>query len=96
MENVILIRYDKKLNNNVDVLAKHFIAANIDMKEEELFEEVEKGILTFVYDDETGGEIDMSFGEDEESTFIKISSDYVYDVITMHEIIEPLINRVEV
>lgn len=101
MENIIKIRYDKEINQHLDVLAKHFIANNAGLEEKEMFEEVNgfegmNNYFCFVYDEEVGGEIIMHFTEDKDSSFIEISSDYVYDVITMHEIIEPLINRVEV
>ncbi len=102
MENRLRIRYEKNINKYVDVIARHFIAVNVDMKEEELFEDLKKfnkgnnKYVAFVYDDECGGEIIMQFGEDKESAFIEVSSDYTYDVLTMQEIIEPLINRIEV
>ena len=94
-ENILKVRYDKKINQHVDVLAKHFIAANAGLDEKELFEEID-GKLVFVYDEESGGEIEMTFGEDERGSFIQVSADYVIDIKTINEILEDNINWIEV
>jgi hypothetical protein len=94
VENTIKIRYDKKINQHVDVLVKHFISKNAGISQEDLFEEID-GKLSFTYDDELGGTAELSFGEDERSSFVQVSSDYVIDIKTMLEIIEPLINYEE-
>lgn len=95
MENIIKVRYDKKINQHADVLVKHIIAANAGIEGKELFEEIE-GKLVFEYDEEIGGETSLSFGEDEQGTFIEISSDYVCNVLLINEIIESVLNFVEV
>ena len=101
MENTLRIRYDKNINTFADVVVKHAIAKEVGMKEEDLFEElvqpeVTENCIAFVYDDEIGGELRMSFGEDENSAYVEISSDYVCNVIAVNEIIQSALNFVEV
>lgn len=95
MENTLRIRYEKSLNKHSEVLVKNIISENADVKQDELFEEID-GKLVFVYDEESGGEISLIFGEDESSAYIEVSSEYTYDATAMYEIIESVINRVEV
>jgi hypothetical protein len=91
MENILKVRYDKKINQHADVLVKHYVATNAGIEQKELFEEVD-GKLVFEYDQEIGGETSIFFGEDEQSAFIEISSDYVCNVVLINEIVESALN----
>ncbi len=93
-ENTIKVRYENKINRHVDILVKHFISKNIGAKEEDLFEEID-GKSVFLFDDEIGGEIELSFGEDEMGSFVQVSSDHIYDIKAVNKIIEDVINWVE-
>ncbi len=95
MENTLKIRYEKSLNQYAHILAKHVISENAEVKQDELFEEID-GKLVFVYDEESGGEISLSFGEDETSTYIEVSAEHTFDATIIYELIESVINRVEV
>lgn len=90
----IKISYEKNINNHLDVLIKHEVSENISIDPEDLFNDIENG-FTFIYDDDMGGEIDITFGESENESFVLIESDYAFDVITLYEIVESVINRVE-
>ncbi|OPX44471.1 hypothetical protein CLHUN_14640 [Ruminiclostridium hungatei] len=95
MENTLKIRYEKLLNQFAHILSKHVISENFDVKQDELFEEID-GKLVFVYDEDSGGEISLSFGEDETSSYIEVSAEHTFDATLMYELIELVINRVEV
>ena len=55
-----------------------------------------RSTIETVYDDEIGGEVMMSFGEDKVSAYIEISSDIVYNVIAVNETIQAALNFKEV
>ncbi|AEY66091.1 hypothetical protein [Clostridium sp. BNL1100] len=75
----------------MDVLVKQIISENTGVEQDKLYNEFE-GKLVFVYDEESGGELSLCFGEDETSSFDEISSDYVCDIITINEIASSVIN----
>ncbi len=95
MENTLKVRFDKETNKYADVLVKHVIADNVGIEEKKLFEEIE-GKFVFEYDEEIGGKTSIYFGEDEQSSFIEISSYYVCNVIAVNEIVQLVLNFVEV
>lgn len=99
MENILKICYEKSTNLLLIKSLKPLIAEStgesiIDFG----FANMEQGNgFDFTYDDEAGGNIEITYGDRDETTgYIEIKADYAYEAIDLYELIEKYVSAREV
>ena len=97
LENILKICYEKNRNLLLIRSLKEIIAESVDTSIEDMeYEDIKNG-FQFVYDGETDGEVEITFGDkDKDTGYIEIKTQYPWEAIELYNLIQQQVSAEEI